>query len=72
MLSITDIQSMSKTERLMTIDLIWSTLAESAVDIPSPDWHEKILSNRLAKVEAGQGKFISLDQLRKRLKVNEA
>jgi hypothetical protein len=56
----------------MAIDLIWSTLSESADDMPSPDWHGTILSRRLAKVDSGQGKFISLDKLKKRLEVNEA
>jgi hypothetical protein len=62
---------MTKTERLMAIDLIWSTLSESADDMPSPEWHGKILSRRLAKVDSGQGKFVSLEKLKKRLKVNE-
>ena len=72
MISLAEIQAMSKAERLMAIDLIWSTLSESANDQPSPDWHDKVLSRRLAKVDSGQGKFISLDQLKDRLKVNEA
>jgi Putative addiction module component len=35
--------------------------------LPSPAWHKKILEKRLAKIEAGKGKFLTLAQLKKRL-----
>ena len=39
----------------------------SALKIKSPSQHKKILAKRLAKVEAGKGKFLTLAQLKKRL-----
>lgn len=32
----------------------------------SPDWHKKVLMERLAKVEAGKGKFLTIAQLENR------
>jgi hypothetical protein len=35
--------------------------------LESPAWHKKILTKRLAKVDAGKGEFLTLAQLKKRL-----
>jgi len=33
----------------------------------SPDWHRQVLAARLAKVERGEGEFLSIPQLKERL-----
>jgi hypothetical protein len=35
--------------------------------LESPGWHKKVLQQRLAKVEAGKGEFLTVAQLKKRL-----
>lgn len=35
--------------------------------VPSPDWHGEVISERLAKVEAGEGKFLTIPELKARL-----
>ncbi|MDX2227566.1 MAG: addiction module protein [Verrucomicrobiae bacterium] len=67
MITIQEIESMSKAERLIAIDLIWSTLSESDKEVSSPAWHGEVLASRMEKVNAGQAGFISLEQLRERL-----
>jgi hypothetical protein len=46
-------------ERLQTMELLWRSFSGSEDEVPSPDWHGEVLSERLAKVEAGEGKFLS-------------
>ncbi|MFM8365551.1 MAG: addiction module protein [Verrucomicrobiota bacterium] len=58
---------MSLTERLQAMELLWRSFSDSENEVPSPDWHEEVLSARLSKVEAGEGNFLSLTELKSRL-----
>jgi hypothetical protein len=62
-----DIKTMSMTERLQAMELIWQSFSGSEDEVPSPDWHGEVLSERLAKVEAGEGKILTLPELKARL-----
>ncbi len=67
MLAESQIQSMSTTERLHAMELLWRSFSASEDKLPSPDWHGEVLSERLAKVEAGEGKFLTIPELKARL-----
>ncbi len=67
MLAESEIKSMSLTERLQAMELLWRSLSDSENKVPSPGWHGGVLSARLSKVEAGEGKFLSLTELKSRL-----
>jgi len=67
MLAESEIQSMSTTERLQAMGLLWRSFSASEDKLPSPDWHGEVLSERLAKVEAGEGKFLRIPELKARL-----
>jgi len=58
---------MSLAQKLRTMELIWRSLAVDEERVKSPHWHKTVLEDRLAKVEAGKGKFLTIDQLKKRL-----
>jgi hypothetical protein len=58
---------MSVTERLQEMELFWRSFSGSEDEVPSPDWHGEVLSERLAKVEAGEGKFLTISELKARL-----
>ncbi len=49
------------------MELLWRSFYGSEDEIPSPDWHVEVLSERLAKVEAGEGKFLTIPDLNVRL-----
>jgi hypothetical protein len=66
-MSIAEIESMSVTERLQAIELLWTSVSRTESQISSPDWHGDVLDARREKVEAGQGVFLSLSELRNRL-----
>ena len=67
MLAEVEIKSMSLTERLQAMELLWRSFSDSEDKLPSPDWHGEVLSERLAKVEAGEGKFLTISELKARL-----
>ena len=53
--------------RLQMLELLWRFISNELVKMGSPAWHKKVLQQRLAKVEAGKGEFLTLAQLKKRL-----
>jgi putative addiction module component (TIGR02574 family) len=67
MIAAVEIERMSITERLQTIELLWNSIARSDTSISSPSWHQDVLSARRAKVESGEGHFLSISELRNRL-----
>jgi putative addiction module component (TIGR02574 family) len=62
-----DIEHMTVAERFQAMDVIWGSFLKSPEDLSSPAWHGQVLSERLAKVEAGHGKFLTLEELKGRL-----
>ena len=58
---------MTPTERLRVMEQIWDSLAKDATSVPSPAWHAEVLKERLARVEQGEGHFISLEEAKARL-----
>jgi len=72
MLAESEIQSMSTTERLQAMELLWRSFSRLEDEVPSPDWHGEVLSERLAKVETGEGNFLSLSELKTRLALKQA
>lgn len=63
-----EIERMSVEERLEAIELLWNSIARLGESVVSPAWHGEVLSARRAKVEAGEGQFLSLAELRERVK----
>lgn len=51
-------------EKLDLIEKLQESLDES--DHQSPVWHEDVLNERLAKIERGEAKFISIEEIRTR------
>ena len=59
---------MSLAERLQAMELLWSSIARTPEAVPSPEWHEEVLTSRLAKIERDEAEFLTLDQLKARLR----
>ena len=69
MIEAAEIERMSKTERLQAMELLWNSISSDPESVESPAWHGEILAKRLARVETGKGKFLTLSQLKKRLNI---
>ena len=68
MIGASEIERMSVEERLQTIELLWDSISKLGDAVASPAWHGQVLAARRAKVDAGEGQFLSMDELRDRLK----
>jgi hypothetical protein len=67
MIESSQIDRMSVTERLQAMDQLWESL-NRCDEIPSLDWYQDVLTDRKARAERGEAKFLTLDQLRSRLR----
>lgn len=67
MIEAVEIERMSIAEKLQAMELLWRSMSSEPAKLASPAWHKKVLSQRLAKVEAGKGEFLTLTQLKQRL-----
>lgn len=67
MIQAADIEQMSLEEQLQAMELLWASLSRAPNSVPSPDWHGDVLAERMAKIERGEGKFLSIPQLKERL-----
>jgi hypothetical protein len=67
MIQAAEIAQMSLEERLQTMELLWVSLARTPDAVPSPDWHGEVLAARVAKIERGEGEFLTIPQLKERL-----
>ena len=45
-MDIASIKKMTLVERLLTMELLWDSLTHNENELESPDWHQKILSER--------------------------
>ncbi len=59
-----EIKEMSIRDRIVLMEEIWDTLRHDQNEIASPDWHSDILAERLKKIETGEAKFVSIDDLK--------
>lgn len=58
---------MDLAERLQAMELLWASLTRAPEAVPSPDWHGMVLADRLAKVQRGEGEFLTLAETKARL-----
>ena len=62
-----DIESLSVPQKLELVDRIWSSLCATPDSVPSPDWHEELIAERLTRLENGEATISSLEDVKKRL-----
>lgn len=63
-----EVSRLSKAEQLQTMEWLWDSLSTKPEEVDSPEWHGEVLAARKAKVDAGEAQFLSVDQLRERLR----
>ena len=60
------IARLNKSERLQMMELLWSALRKD--EPQSPAWHGDVLAERLAKAEAGKAEFLTIPELKERIR----
>ncbi len=63
---------MSMAERLQAMEQLWDALCREAEQVPSPSWHAEVLADRKGRAERGEAQFLTLEQLRTRLRAAES
>jgi len=72
MLETAQIERMSVAERLQVMEQLWDALRRDGEEVTSPEWHGEVLADRKARAQRGEAKFLTLDQLRARLRGSES
>jgi len=67
MIATVDIERMSITERLQSIEMLWNSLSRNDSSVESPAWHSKVLYSRRSIIAEEKATFLTLDELRNRL-----
>ena len=67
MIQAADIEQMGLEERLQAMELLWASLTRAPEAVPSPDWHGEVLADRLAKIDRGEGEFLTLAEVKARI-----
>ena len=67
MLSAEEVSQMSTPEKLEVLDLIMNSFGNDGSEMPSPDWHEEVLSERMRKIDSGEAKWLSFDEVKREL-----
>lgn len=62
-MNISELKKMSKVERIQAMEALWDSMLYED-DLETPNWHEKILSDRKNKILNKQAKFFSLAELK--------
>jgi putative addiction module component (TIGR02574 family) len=65
MIGVAEIERMNGAEKMEIMELLWRSMSAEPAKVPSSQWHRKILAQRLSKVEAGKGEFLTLTQFKK-------
>ena len=72
MIESAQIRQMTMVERLQALEQLWDAVCRDDVDVPSPAWHAEVLVSRQARAERGEARFLTLDQLKTRLRASES
>lgn len=63
-----EIQQMSTSDRLQSMEILWDALCHDTEEPPSPEWHGAVLADRKKLIESGEATFMSLEAARERLR----
>ena len=67
-MSISDVSQMSSVERLQAMESLWDAICQDGDAPQSPEWHVAVLEERRQKVISGDATWLSLDDLKQRLR----
>ena len=63
-----EVLRLNKAEQLQAMEWLWASLSKKPDEIESPAWHGEVLAARQAKVDSGEAQFLSVAELKKRLR----
>jgi len=61
------IDSMSISEKLQVVELVWDSIRRSSDEVPSPDWHAELLKERSQRLANGEATVSHWEDAKRRL-----
>jgi putative addiction module component (TIGR02574 family) len=68
MIAAAEIERMGLDEKLRTMELLWDSISRKPDQVHSPAWHRRVLADRLAMIERGEARFLTIDEVKRRLR----
>ena len=62
------LDKMTTEDKLAAMEQLWEDLCRNAESLPSPPWHESVLSGRERRVLEGRAKFSDLAAAKERIR----
>ena len=60
------IHNLSRKDKFELVHLLWDDIAKEQDDMDIPDEHQKILTQRLERIQAGKASFRSWDEIKRK------
>ena len=58
MITLDTLHQLPLKEKLFVMEALWDDLSQAGSGLPVPQWHQEVLDEREAQIEAGSAKFI--------------
>jgi putative addiction module component (TIGR02574 family) len=58
---------LTNAERIELAMWLWDSLDDKDREVESPSWHGDVLAERAAKIDSGDAKFLTVEELKDRL-----
>lgn len=62
------LDQMTVEEKLRAMEAIWRSLSQQDDQVPVPGWHKQLLDERERQIDSGKAKFISLEEMKERVR----
>jgi putative addiction module component (TIGR02574 family) len=62
------LDQMTVEEKLTAMEAIWRSLSKLEDQVPVPDWHKQVLNERQRQIDAGKATFISMEEMKERVR----
>ena len=62
------LDQMTLEEKLRAMEAIWRSLSKLEDQVPVSVWHKQLLDERQRQIDAGETPFVSLDEMKERVR----
>ena len=62
------LDKMTTSDKLAAMERLWEDLCRSPESVPSPSWHEDVLSAKEKRIKEGRAEFVAFDAAKARIR----
>lgn len=67
-----NLKDLPRTDCLLAMEVLWQSLSRAPAEDVIPKWHQKVLADRLQRLQAGEERTIPWDTAKERLRTMTA